>query len=533
MINKMKDFIKKNKYLSIGILVFILIILIILIFALRNSTYAVNNSDDIVINCSEVVNPGDIVTCDVSVNIVTKESQGISFKTNYDGLTFDSFTEGDNSGFKMVEGGDSGLMAYNSSGNGIIGLYTLGTFKYKVPSDAPSGSVYKITFSKLNLSDTNGDSFYTPSDIVKEIRIPSDVNTLNSITLSTGSLNETFNKDTNNYTANVGSDKISIEVEKTDKYSTIEGNLKDINLHYGTNEISIKVISETKKENTYTIKVYRPYTFETKVYKYYKDDNNLYTKSDTTKEVILSNLNITDLNSDITDNKLIISYGEEELTKINLMNITSNKYNISNGKVYIGKNIDYSTFVGTLVLNGVTVKVFNDEEEITTGTLTENHKLKVYYKEEVIDEYTFSEEYLNINVTVDETNKILTRLKSGTTVEELKKKIDTSGTITVKDNSTKKELSNTDIIKTGDTVEIKLQEKTENYTISVLGDITKDGKVDNGDVGVLYNKLKGKKDLEKCQEIAGDIINDGNIKINDVARLYRYFKGRVTELEVQ
>lgn len=536
MINKIKDLIKKNKYLSIGILVFIIIIIIILIFALRNSTYAVNNSDDITITCSEVANPGDIVTCDVSVNIVTKEAQGMSFKTIYDGLTFDSFTKDnsctlENNCFESVKNGENGVMAYGDIG--ILGIHKLGTLKYKVPEDAKNGSIYKITFNNLKLADTNGDSFYTPSDIVKEIRIPSDVNTLDSITLSTGSLNETFNKDTNNYTATIDSDKISIEVEKTDKYSTIEGNLKDINLHYGTNEINIKVISETKKENTYTIKVYRPYTFETKVYKYYKDDNNLYTKSDTTKEVILSNLNITDLNSDITDNKLIISYGEEELTKINLMNIASNKYNISNGKVYIGKNIDYSTFMGTLVLNGVTVKVFNDEEEITTGTLTENHKLKVYYKEEVIEEYTFSEEYLNINVTVDETNKILTRLKSGTTVEELKNKIDTSGTITIKDNSTKKDLSNTDIIKTGDIVEIKLQEKTENYTISVLGDINKDGKVDNGDVGLLYNRLKGKKELEKCQFLAGDIISDGQIKINDVARLYRYFKGRVTELEVQ
>lgn len=534
---KIKDFIKKNKYLSIGILVFIFIIIIILIFALRNNTYAVNNSDYVTINCSEVVSPGDIVTCDVSANIVTIKAKVFQIDTEYNDLTYDSFVEDKDKGFDSVTGGESALVGFSLS-NTVSGIHKIGTLKYKVPEDAKSGDVFTIKFHNIILegrvNETDEETTkVTIDDIVKEIRIPSDTNTLNSITLSTGSLNETFNKDTNNYTANVGSDKVSIEVEKTDEYSTIEGNLKDINLHYGTNEINIKVISETKKENTYTIKVYRPYTLETEVYKYYKEDNKLYTKSDTTHQVIVSNLNISDLDSKIEDNKLIISYGEEELTKINLMNITSNKYTISNSKIYIGKDIDYSTFINTLVLNDVTVKIFNNEEEITTGTLTENHKLKVYYKEEVIDEYTFSEEYLNINVTVDETNKILTRLKVGTTVEELKKKIDTSGTITVKDNSTKKELSNTDIIKTGDTVEIKLQEKTEKYTISVLGDISKDGKIDNGDVGILYNKLKGKKELEKCQELAGDIISDGNIKINDVARLYRYFKGRVTELEVQ
>lgn len=535
MINKIKEFIKKNKYLSIGILVFIFIIVIILLLALRNNTYAVNNSDDIVITCSDVVKTGEIVTCDVSVNIVTKEAQGINFKTNYDGLTFDSFTKDNDSGFENVTGTESALIAYNNAGKGLTGLYKIGTFKYKMPNDASSGSVYKITFSNIKFADTNGDGFYEPSNIVKEVRVPSDVNTLNSITLSTGSLNETFNKDTNSYTANVDSDKVSIAVEMTDKYSTIEGNLNDISLHYGTNVISIKVISESGKENVYTIKVYRPYTFNTDVYKYYKDSNSLYTKTDVTKDVILSNLKLSsDLNSDIIDNKLIISYGDEKLLEISLMNITNNKYAISDGKLYIGSGISVDTFMNTLVLNGVSVKIFNgNNEEVTTGTLTNSNKLKVYYKEEVVDEYGFSEEYLNINVTVDETNMIFTRLKSGTKVEELKNKIDTSGTITVKDGSTNNVLSNTDIIKTGDTVEVKLLDKTVVYTISVLGDISKDGKVDNGDVGVLYNRLKGKKDLDKCQELAGDIINDGSIKINDVARLYRFFKGRITELEVQ
>ena len=197
-------------------------------------------------------------------------------------------------------------------------------------------------------------------------------------------------------------------------------------------------------------------------------------------------------------------------------------------------NVDYDTFVNSLELSGVTIKIFdNNNEEITTGTLTENDKLKVYYKEELLEEYEFSEEYLNINTTKDDTNKILTRQEHDTTVEALLTKIDTSGTVTVKDKDSKEELDKTNIIKTGDTVEIALEEKTEIYTISVLGDINGDGKIDNGDVALLYNNLKGKKTFEKYQTFSGDIINDSSIKINDVARLYRFFKKRVDTLEVE
>ena len=547
MINRIKllfdngiRFIKKNKYISIGIMLFIIIMVIILIFVTKNSTYAINSTDYVNITCPETSKAGETISCDISVNISTEESQGMNISIIYDDLTFESFTQDssctkENGCYEMVSGNSSGIMTINLSGGGIKGTYTLGTFKYKVPDTAENGDIFTITFSNIKISNTSGEAFYTSEDVVKEIRIPSDVNTLNNITLDKGTLNEEFNKDSNIYTSTIDSDTLNITVEKTNEYSTIEGILENIKLHYGTNNIDIKVISETGKENIYTIKVFRPYTLTTDIYKYYKEDNNLYTKSDVNKDAIISNLNLPkELTGNVENNILTISYGEEKLTEINLINITSNKYSIANNKVYIGKNVDYDTFVNSLELSGVTIKIFdNNNEEITTGTLTENDKLKVYYKEELLEEYEFSEEYLNINTTKDDTNKILTRQEHDTTVETLLTKIDTSGTVTVKDKDSKEELDKTNIIKTGDTVEIALEEKTEIYTISVLGDINGDGKIDNGDVALLYNNLKGKKTFEKYQTFAGDIINDSSIKINDVARLYRFFKKRVDTLEVE
>lgn len=548
MKEKMKNFfnninkhIKENKKISFSILLFIIILLVILIvLSISNNTYAIDDVDYVSITCPETAEVGEEISCSIAINVATFEAQGFQTNTTYsEGVSFVSFETDssctkENNCFTAGSGGKDAIVFYNLDYT-IKGLHNLGTVKYKIPDSAKGGEEYTITFSDISISNADAEDGFTTDDIVKKIRIPSDVNTLDSITLSTSNINEEVTNDNNIYTATVDSDNVSITVVTTDKYSRVEGNLENINLHYGTNNIDIKVISETGKENIYTIKVFRPYTLTTDIYKYYKEDNNLYTKSDVNKDAIISNLNLPkELTGNVENNILTISYGEEKVTEINLINITSNKYNIANNKVYIGKNVDYDTFINSLVLSGVTIKIFdNNNEEITTGTLTENDKLKVYYKEELLEEYEFSEEYLNINTTKDDTNKILTRQEHDTTVEALLTKIDTSGTVTVKDKDSKEELDKTNIIKTGDTVEIALEEKTEIYTISVLGDINGDGKIDNGDVALLYNNLKGKKTFEKYQTFAGDIINDSSIKINDVARLYRFFKKRVDTLEVE
>ena len=251
MINRIKllfdngiRFIKKNKYISIGIMLFIIIMVIILIFVTKNSTYAINSTDYVNITCPETSKAGETISCDISVNISTEESQGMNISIIYDDLTFESFTQDssctkENGCYEMVSGNSSGIMTINLSGGGIKGTYTLGTFKYKVPDTAENGDIFTITFSNIKISNTSGEAFYTSEDVVKKIRIPSDVNTLNNITLDKGTLNEEFNKDSNIYTSTIDSDTLNITVEKTNEYSTIEGILENIKLHYGTNNIDI------------------------------------------------------------------------------------------------------------------------------------------------------------------------------------------------------------------------------------------------------------------------------------------------------
>ena len=539
--NGITNFVKKNKILS-GILL-VAIVLLIFILAIKSNTYAVNDSDYVNIACPETAKGGEVVSCTVSVNIASDDVRGFQANITYDdGITFVSFerdkscTEDNgcyNSKFDSPLGGPNAILFYRD-GTGK-GLYTIGTLKYKMPDTAKGGDEYSITFSDIVMANTNTEDVYKSENIVKKIRIPSDDNNIKGITLSSGNINESISNDNTVYTANVDADTVNITIEKSNQYATVEGELENINLHYGTNEIVFKVISETNIEKDYTLKIYRPYTFTTDVYKYDKVNNTMYTKSDVDKQVILTNLKLSkELSGDVTNNKLIISYGKEKLTEVNLINITNNKYSLSNSTAYVGKDVDYSTFMDNLVLNGVTVKIFDSgNNEVSSGKLTKEHKMKVYYKDEVVEEYAFSEEYLNISLNVDEKNNDITKISQGTTAEELLSKINTSGTINIKDGKSGNPITNDSKIKTGDIIEIKMTDKTNTYRASVLGDITGTGNSAVGDVAMLYRYIKGKNKLESYESAAGDIVGDGQIKINDVGMLYRYVKGRIPTLEVE
>lgn len=540
--NGITNFVKKNKILS-GILL-VAIVLLIFILAIKSNTYAVNDSDYVNIACPETANAGEVVSCTVSVNIASDDVRGFQANITYDdGITFASFerdkscTEDNgcyNSKFDSPLGGPNAILFYRD-GTGK-GLYTIGTLKYKMPDTAKGGDEYSITFSDIVMANTNTEDVYKPENIVKKIRIPSDDNNINGITLSSGNIKEPISNDNTVYTANVDADTVNITIERSNQYAKVDGELKNISLHYGTNDILFKVISETNIEKEYTIKIYRPYTFSTDVYNYDKVNNTMYTKSDVDDQVILTNLKLSkELSGDVTNNKLIISYGNEKLTEVNLINITNNKYSLSNSIAYVGKDVDYSKFMDNLVLNGdVTVKIFdNSGNEITSGTLTKDHKMKVYYNGNIIEEYSFSEEYLNIKLNVDEKNNDITKISLGTTVTDLLSKIETSGSINIKDGKSGNPITNDSKIKTGDIIEIKMTDKTHTYRTSVLGDITGTGNSAVGDVAMLYRYIKGKNDLESYESAAGDIVGDGQIKINDVGMLYRYVKGRIPTLEVE
>ena len=442
----LNEIIKNNK-IFIGVIVILLVSVILLVVLLDKDSYAaLEDTDTLTITCPESASKGEEAECSIVLNSVTIDTQGLNAKYNVsEGMEFVKFTIEDI--WTAYANDSDGFVLVNF--DGVSGSNLVGTVKYKIPDTASSNEVYKVEL----VDATIGDGDVTSIDfenVYDEIRILSDVNTLNNITLSNGSLDKTFNKDEKEHGATVDGEKVTISAIKTDENSTVSGDVGEVTLHYGTNTFNIIVTSETGIQNTYVLNIYRPYNFSSEVYVYNKNDNYLYTKTNTDSNTILSNLVLpSELTGDIKDNKLIINYGEEKLLEVNVVNITSNKYIVLENNIYIESNLSYDSLMETMTLNGVSAKIVDkDNNEVTSGNVAEGFKFSVYHGETLLDEYTFIEEYFNIeNLIVDDANKIIKRVVLGTIYSDLVKNITTTGTITVKDKDGNV-LENSNIAKT-------------------------------------------------------------------------------------
>lgn len=531
-LKQLLELIMKNKKIFITILTILLVLVIVLVILLNKGTFAVEeDTDTLTITCPDTASGGQEIECSIVLNSVTFSTQGLNASYSVtEGMEFVKFTAEDI--WNVYANDSDGFVLVNF--DGVTGSSLVGTVKYKIPETASSNEKYKVELLNATIGDGDVTSI-TFENVYDEIRILSDVNTLDNITLSTGSLDEEFNGGINEHNATVDSEKVTINAIKTDDNSSVSGDIGEVTLHYGTNIFNIMVTSETGIQNTYTLNIYRPYNFSSDVYTYSKENNYIYTKTNIDSTTILSNLVLpTELTGDIKNNNLIISYGDEKLLEIKIINITSTKYTMLENIMYIESNLSYASLMNTITLNGVTASTYDEEGNlINSGVVIEGYKLKIFYNDTLLEEYTFDEEYLSIdNLNVDDANNIIKRIVLGTNYSELLSNITTTGTITVKDKDGNI-LNNNTTVKTGDVIEVKMASGTYSYTISVLGDLTGTGTATLGDVSLLYRYLKGKTELELYQIAAGDVINNGSIKVNDVSRIYRYYKGKITSMEVE
>lgn len=546
MFKKIIEKLKNNKKTSICIFLCIFVFATIIGYFISNGTFAVvtENDDTVEIYCPSTAAVGQTIQCEVKSNIATMTVLGI--KANYNvtnGLVYNTFTKEATNWNLELANSENGFMVGNLSG--LTGEKVVGTLSYTIPSNAQSNAIYTIKLEKIQFSDDD----YVDHDInavSASIRVLSDINTLSGITLSTGNLNQEFSSSLNNYTVNVDSSNITINATKSDEKSTITG-AGNLELHYGTNNVDIVVTSESGKTNTYTLSIFRTCDFSTTKYIYDTNKSYLYTKTDTDKNVIISNIQIpNELSSDVSNSKLMINYNTENLISMDIINFSINNYTISDNKLYVGNNITYEDFINNFEVNGVTLKVLNkDGIQINSGMIDDGYKLQVYRNTILLETYDIVSGRLNFsdNINVDINSKVIKRRSSNTNYSSIVNEISTNGTISIKNGENKSILSVNDKVKTGDILNISMPTGYVEYTVSVLGDVTGnktesgiiigDGEIDLGDVALLYKYLKGKVTFTDCQITAGDILNDSSIKINDVARLYRYLKGKHSTLEVE
>ena len=548
------EFIKKNSTVSLCITVFIILLLVMTIFWIsKKGTFSIDEKNSVVIECPSVFERGKTIECDVSL-VMVDSTKVYSINANYDfddEITYESFgvdnTECTGEGcLEALEITENGFAVINV--DGFTGSISFGKLKVKMPDEATPDTQYKIGLKNIELSfDENGevsDEMLELDDSFASSRTGNNVATLSTLSLGDIVLNEEFDSNVFKYSASVNKDinNATINYTLTDENAIVSDNssLGNVNLHYGTNVFNIVVTSEDgSTTNTYEISIYRNYEFSTSVYMYDKDNNYIYTRTDSGDEIISNLEQLSDnLHYELKDNnsKLSIIYGEEEeLLTINIINF-SLEYEIVNNSIYISNNLTYGELIDKINGESITIKLVDkDNVEITNEdtVIENNYKLNIYYNSKLLDSLKFIKEYLKIDdsLIVDNQNMMIKRLKLGTTYGEFKNNFDTSGTITfISWNG--KNITDSDVLKTKDIVRIKLGDNTIEYTLSVLGDISGSGIVDINDVGMLYRYFRKKIELSDAAINAGFIWNNGTININDVGTLYRYYRGKITLPEV-
>ena len=548
-------FVKKN-YVIFSFALILLSLGGLLLFSVSGKgTFSLKDDEvELKIQCPEVALQGEQVECNLLVD--TKNKTISSINANYDlmtGVKYISFSRNDiceENCLELFVNDENGLVVINE--HGVSGIINIGTLVVELSDDALSNQKYGVGLKNIEYVDTEilnsemaGDdsvvSTIALENVSTDVRIKNNDATLSNIELSSGSLNETFDSDTIQYTANVDSsvDKISIQATANDGNAILGGTglVSELNLIYGTNTFNIEVTAEDgKTKKTYTVEVRRAYDFSTEVYTYNKTDNYLYAKNDT-DEIIITNLEplTGNLHYDISDNKLrIININDEILANINIRNFIST-YQIVNNNIYISDKLTVNDVLNNIISDNLSIKVIdNNNQEVLdkTKNVDETLKLKIYYNDIELDSYNFVNEFIEIDesVLIDNNKQIIKRILPGTTYNDLRTKISTNGTITITSKD-KVVTNNDDVIKTGDVISIKLNTETVTYRISVLGDMDGDGMIKVRDVDILFRYFRKKIEANDLYDLSGDVNGDGTIKVRDVDILFRYFRKKIS-LEV-
>lgn len=306
------NYLKEHYAISISLIAIVAIIVTLLVFN-TNDTYALQDEkNSISMICPESAKAGSEIECKVILNAILEKVDGVELHYNLDeGLSYIDNSYASDIDWTVKSVNNNGIVAIlDSSNNYLFGSVEIGKVRFKIPDSAVSNAVYTLGFSNSNYSNPDKEDIVNFDDSYCEVRVLSDVNSLDSISIEGATINSEFSSDNLNYTAISDNDKITISVLKTDDKSVISGDIGEISLHYGTNNLKVIVTSESGKERVYNISVKRSYEFGTDYYIYNKEDNYIYTKSDQSSDKILSNISLSDeLNASIDNNKLNIKYG--------------------------------------------------------------------------------------------------------------------------------------------------------------------------------------------------------------------------------
>ena len=517
---------KRNNNILVLSLTFAFMFMIVLIPLLNKGTHSTDvteeSTDTLTLTCPDVALGNEEVECNISLNSTSIVTQGLTIKYNLpEGVEYVEFTT---DSFEVYSNDENGVVLVNL--DGISDNASVGSLKLKMPTNAVSNSIYKIELVDSTIGDGE-DTVIELDDVYDEIRIKSDINTLDSIALSSGVLNETFDKDTLEYTVTTDVDKITISAVKTDEYSTISGDVDvEKELHYGTNEFNIVVTSESGIEKTYKVSVFRTYKFTTDKYVYNEEDNYIYVATDI--DNLLNNISVDNsLDKEIENNNLVISYENEKILVIKIVGINFNKYELVNDILYVDKEM--------------TAEEFGNNVEYSEGIsfeLSEDGRVKVLYNGIELDSYDIVVYNLEFacDMTIDEDNSYIKYLDLGMSVNEFLDMVTLVGGTAQVVNKTGNVKDQDDLIATGDVFRVYLGDAVmDEYTLSVLGDSSGDGRMSTIDLAQFRKHLVNwvnpntgvEFELEGVYEEAFDLNKDGRISVVDLAIMRKKIVGLI------
>ena len=263
------------------------------------------------------------------------------------------------------------------------------------------------------------------------------------------------------------------------------------------------------------------------------------------KDIELDSINKINVELDKEDNKLVISYQGLQIDEIPYYYITINSEvvrKVSRG-IYITNKLEYDIFTSSIEIHGVddkfSYKIYNSTmEEIVDSNISNDFKFKVLYLDEVIEEWDIKikknyVDYLDkvdYEFTEDETVDIIKDISIGNSFVDVRTLIETNGQFNIfdKDDQVLEETGN---VKTGDKFVVNFDEYNHIIHLSVKGDVTGRGNIDQEDVNRSYQYLRGDIELEYLYKLASDVTGDGEVKINDISKLYQYTMKKIESLE--
>ena len=220
---------------------------------------------------------------------------------------------------------------------------------------------------------------------------------------------------------------------------------------------------------------------------------------------------------------LKVMYEDKEIDSIPELKIDFGELNVTGNNIVLKEEITYDDFIGKITLTNLATEIYKEEEKVTSGYIEKGMTLKVYSKDMGMEEtYTITDEYINVDELEVDENGYVSKYELGTTYQDIQDNITTSGSVKFIDDS-EKELSLSDIIRTGSKIIINTGTEEKEYTLVVYGDVNGDGEISIFDINEAI-KYKDQDKENDCYKEAADVAKDGKIDIfdyNEIIKLKR------------